>query len=125
MRVPAVVQLQTKNDPPPHPPTTFAGLMESLHSVPGIAQGTAQPGSIYIRLGSVKPQSKLSIPSGEPAAEPDSSPLLKAKPVEPVTFYPCIWPPADYDIDIGFRRRDGDASCVSGRLDMETGIFDV
>jgi len=51
----------------------------------------------------VKLQPKSSIPSGEPAAEPDSSPLLKAKPVEPVSVYPCIRPPADYHIDIAFR----------------------
>jgi hypothetical protein len=47
-------------------------------------------GSSYTRLGSVKPQSKSSIPTGDSAAEPDSSMLLKAKPVEPVSFYPCI-----------------------------------
>jgi len=81
LRVPAVVPPQTNDDAPPHPPTTFAELMESLDIVPGISQGTSRPGSSHIRLGSVKPQSKLSIPSGEPAAEPDLSPLLKAKPV--------------------------------------------
>ena len=73
----------------------------------------------------MKPQSKSSIPSGEPAAEPDLSPLLKAKPVEPVNFYPCICPSANYRIDIGFRRRDGDGSCVCGRIDLQTVIFDV
>jgi len=73
----------------------------------------------------VKPQSKSSIPSGEPAAKPDSSPLLKAKPVEPVSLYPCIWPPANYLIDIGFRRRDGDGSCVCRRIDMQNVILDV
>jgi len=41
-------------------------------------------------IGSVKPESKSSIPSGEPAAEPYSSMLLKAKPVELVSFYLCI-----------------------------------
>jgi hypothetical protein len=45
-------------------------------------------GSSHIRLGLVKPQSKSSIPNGDSAAEPDSSMLLKAKPVEPVSFYP-------------------------------------
>ena len=67
--------------------------MESLDIHPGIShwlQGTSPPGSSHIRLGSVKPQSKFSIPSGEPAAEPDSSMLLKAKPVELVSFYPFI-----------------------------------
>jgi len=121
----AVVQKQTKDEAPPHPPTTFAELMDSLDIVHGISEGTSQPGSSHIRLGSVKPQSKSSIPSCEPAAEADSSPLLKVKPVKPVRFYPCIWPPADYHIDIGFRRRDGDGSCVCGRIDMQTVIFDV
>jgi len=125
LRVPAVVQQQTNGDAPPHPLTTFAELMESLDIVPGMSEGTWQPGSSHIRLGSVKPRSKSSIPSGEPAAEPDLSPLLKAKPVEPVSFYPCIWPPANYHIDIGFRRRDCDGSSVCGRIDMQNVILDV
>ena len=93
LRVPAVVQPQTNVDAPAPPPTTFGELMESLDIVPGISerpQGTSRPGSSHIRLGSVKLQSKSSILSGEPAAEPDSSTLLKSKPVEPVSFYPCI-----------------------------------
>jgi len=125
LRVPAVVHQRTNNDALPHPPATFAGLMERLDIVPGISEGTSRPGSSHIRLGSVKPQSKSSIPSGEPAAEPDSSPLLNAKPVEPVSFYPSMWPPANYDIVIGFRRRDGDGSCVCGRLDMQIISLDV
>jgi len=125
LRVPAVIQLQTNDDTPPHPPTTFAELIESLDIVPGILEGISAAGSSHIRLGSVKPQSKSSIPSSEPPAEPDSSPLLKAKPVEPVSFYPCIWPPANYHIGIGFRRTDDDGSCVCRRIDMQTVIFDV
>jgi len=81
------------DDAPVPPPATFGELMESLDIVPRILQrpqGTSRPGSIHIMLGSVKPQSQSSIPSGEPAAEPDSSMLLKAKPIEPVSFYPCI-----------------------------------
>jgi hypothetical protein len=111
LRVPAFVQLNTNDDRPAPPPTTFGDLMESVDIVPGILtrpQGTSQPASSHIRLVSVKPQSKLSIPSGQPAREPDSSMSLKAKPiepvrsVEPVSFYPCIQPPANYHIDIGF-----------------------
>jgi len=93
LKIPAVVQQQTNDDAPAPPLTTFGELMEGLDIVPGISQrpqGTSRPGSSHIRLGSVKPQSKSSIPSGEPAAEPDSSTLLNAKPVEPVSFYPCI-----------------------------------
>jgi len=99
--------------------------MESLDIVPRISEGTSRPGTSHIRLGPVKPQSKSSIPSGEPAAEPDLSPLLNAKPVEPVSFYPCIWPPANYHIDIGFRRRDGDGSSICGRIYMQNVIPDI
>jgi len=125
LRVPALVPPRNNDDALLHPPKTFAALTESLDIVPAISEGTSRPGSSHIRLGSVKPQSNSSISSGEPAAEPDSSPLLKVKPVEPVSFYPCIWPPANYHIDIGFRRRDGDGSCVCRRIDMQTVIFDV
>jgi hypothetical protein len=93
LKVPAVVQPQTNDDAPLPPPATFGELIVNLDIVPGISQrpqGTSRPGSIHTRLGSVKLQSKSSIPSGVPAAEPDSSTLLNAKPVEPVSFYPCI-----------------------------------
>jgi hypothetical protein len=93
LMVPAVVQPQTNDDAPAPPLTTFGQLVVSFDIVPGILQmpqGTSRPGSSHMRLGSVKPQSKSTIPSGEPAAEPDSSTLLKAKPIEPVSFYPCI-----------------------------------
>jgi hypothetical protein len=93
LRVPAVVLPQTNDDAPVPPPATFGEFVESLDIVPGISQrpqGTSRPGISHIRLGSVKPQSKSYIPSGAPAAEPNSSTLLEAKPVEPVSFYPCI-----------------------------------
>jgi hypothetical protein len=93
LRVPAVVQPQTMDDAPAPPPATFGDLMKSPDIVPGISQkpqGTSRPGSSHIRPGSVKLQSQSSVPSGEPAAEPNSSMLLKAKPVEPVSFYSCI-----------------------------------
>jgi hypothetical protein len=97
--------------------------MESLDIVPGISQRlqwTSGQGSSHIRLGSVKPLSKSFIPGGEPAAEPDSLMLLKAKPIEPVSFYPCISPSANNHMDIGFRRRDGDSSCVCRRIEVQT-----
>jgi len=67
--------------------------MERLDIVPGISQmpqGTSRPGSSHIRLGSVKSQSNTTISGLEPDAEADMLPLLKAKPVEPVSFYPCL-----------------------------------
>jgi hypothetical protein len=93
MRVPAVIQPQTNDDSLATPPATFGDLLESLDIVPGMSQRpqvTSRPGSSHIRLGSVKPQSKSSIPSVEPAAEPDSSTFLKVKPIVPVSFHPCI-----------------------------------
>jgi len=93
VRVPAVVPPWTDDDTPPPPLTTFVELMECLEIVPGISQmtqGTTRPGSSHIRLGSVKAQSKPSIPSDKPAVEPDSWMLLKAKPVEPESVYPCL-----------------------------------
>jgi len=92
-RVLVVVQPQTDDDASAPPPTTFAELMERVDIVPEILQmpqGTSQPGSSHIRVGSVKPQSNTSISGLEPAAVPDTSPLLNANPVVPETFYPCI-----------------------------------
>jgi hypothetical protein len=88
-----IVQPQTDNDASAPPPTTFGELMERLDIVPGISQmpqGTSRPGSSHIRLRSVKLQSNTTISRHEPAAEPNTSTLLKAKPIEPVSFHPCI-----------------------------------
>jgi hypothetical protein len=90
LRFPAGFQPQTNEDAPAPPATTFGELIESLDIVPRISQspqGTSRPGNGHNMLGAVKLQSKSSIPSGEPAAEPDSSMLLKAKPVQPVSVY--------------------------------------
>jgi len=92
LRVLAVVQLQTDDDVATPVPTTIGELLECRNSVPGIWQmphRTSRPGSSHIRSGSVKLQSNMSISGLETAAEPDTSPLLKAKPVESVSFYPC------------------------------------
>jgi hypothetical protein len=93
MRVPAVVWQQLNDNVPAPPLNRFRELMDNLDIVPGIShkpQVTSRPGSSHIRLGSVKPQSKSSIPSHEIAAEPDSSTLLTANPVEPASSYPSI-----------------------------------
>jgi hypothetical protein len=78
LRVEAVVQPQTDDYGPAPLPTTFAELIECLDIVPKVSLGTSPPGSSHIKLGSVKPLSNSSIPSHEPAVEPDSSTLLKA-----------------------------------------------
>jgi hypothetical protein len=93
LRVLAVVQPHGNHDTLAPPPTTFGKCTENRDIVPRITQmpqGMSRPGTSHISLGSVKPQSRLSIPSGEPPAEPDWSTLLKAKPVEPVSFYCSI-----------------------------------
>jgi len=128
LKDPTIVQPQTNKDALAPPLTTFGELMEILDIVPGISQrpqGTSQPGSSHIWLDWVKLQSKSSILRGEPAAEPDSSTLLIAKPVEPVSFYHCILPPANYHIENVFRRRDGDGSCICQRIEVQTVIFDI
>jgi len=92
-RVPVVIHPQIDDDASAPPPTTLGELMERLDIVPGISQmpqGTSQPGSSHIRLGSVKPQSSTTTSGLEPAAEPDMLLLRKAKPVEPLSFYPCL-----------------------------------
>jgi len=93
LRVPAVVQQQTDDDAVTPVPPTIGHLLECLDMVPGIAQippGTSRPGSSHMKLGSVKPQSNASISSLEPSAEHNTSPLPKAKPVEPRSSFPGI-----------------------------------
>ena len=102
--------------------------MECLEIVPGIwqmPQWASQPASSHIRLHLVNAQSNSSIPSLEPAAECNTSLLLKAKPVEPVTFYPCRMPPPDHHIDFGFVQRHGDRTCLSRGIDKESVILHV
>jgi len=88
-------------------------------------QVTSRPGSCHIRLGSVKSQLNTSMSGLEPAPERNRSPLLKAMPVEPVSFYPCIWTPANLHRDLGFGERHRDSSCVSRGIDRQSVIFDV
>jgi hypothetical protein len=73
----------------------------------------------------LKPQSNPSIASLEPAAAPDTSPLFEAKPVLPVSWYPCELIQANHYIDFPLRPRHGDGSCVSGGIDSQSVIFDV
>ena len=84
----AVIEPQMEDDTATRLPTTSGELMQCLHIVTGISEmllGASLPGSIHIRLGLVKPQLNMGITGLEPAAEPDLSPLLKAKPVEPIS----------------------------------------
>jgi len=67
----------------------------------------------------------MSIPDLELTAVPNSSPLLKPMPVEPVSLYLSILPPANYHADFGFGLRHGEGSCISGGIDRHTAIFDI
>jgi len=93
LRVPAIVQPQTYDVAVAPAPTTFGHFIESLEIPPGIPkmpQGTSRPGSRHIRLGWVKLQLNMSLFCVEPTTESDTSPLQNAKPVQSVSFYPCI-----------------------------------
>jgi hypothetical protein len=88
-----VVQLQTDDVAPAPALTTCGECVECVENVPGISQspqGTSRPRTSHVRLGLVKPQSNMSIPSLAPDGEPDSSPLLQVKPVETGSFYSSI-----------------------------------
>jgi len=89
LNVPAVVKQQTDDDVAALTTTTFGELLECLNIVPGIMQmpqGTSQPRSSYIRIGSGKKLSDTDIASLVPAGEPDSSLIQNAKLVEIVSF---------------------------------------
>ena len=72
----------------------------------------------------MKPQWKLSIHSGEPAAEPDLSMLPNVMPVEPVSCNPFQQTPTNFQLAIGLRQRDGNGSSICGRITVQTVIFD-
>ena len=91
----AVVKPQRDDDAAATAPTTFGELIVYLDLVPGISQMpqvTSRPGTSHIMIGSGKPQSATGIAGLAPATEPDSSPLHNPKPVESVSFNPCIKP---------------------------------
>ena len=89
--IPAVVYAQTDDEAAALAPTTFAELKECLEIVRRISQilrGTSRPQCKHILLAWIKLRLNAGISGLKPATEHDSSSLLKAKPVEPVSFYP-------------------------------------
>jgi len=93
LQVPALLQKQTGLDATTPVPSMIGQLLEGLDIVPGISrmpQGTSRPESSHIWLDSVEPQSNTSTSGLESTAERNASPLLNAKPVVPVSFYPSI-----------------------------------
>jgi len=93
LKVLAVGKPKTDSTAATPSPTTFGELMQALDIVPGqsqMAQVTSRQGSSQMRLGSEKPQADNCIVPPMSAAAPDSLQIEIAKPVQPVSFYPCI-----------------------------------
>jgi len=98
-----VVNLQMDDVAAAPAPTTVGEHMECIDIIPGILQmpqETSQPGSSCRRLGSRKPQWKHCIACLPPDMETNSSPTQNTKPVEPVSFYPWIFPAQLITIEI-------------------------
>ena len=95
LKVPAVIKLHTDHDAANPAPTTYGENLDYLDIIPGISQmpqGTSRPGSSHMRLGSGRLQSNKRIASLPSNVEPDSSPIMKANPIQPISLYPCILP---------------------------------
>ena len=93
MWVPAVVHHQPADDTESPLPTMIGELQECPDIVAGKMQmprATSRPGSCHIGPGSVKAQWNTSISGLDHAAECDTSPMPKAKPVHQVSFYSSI-----------------------------------
>jgi len=73
-------------------PTTYGELMLAHDIVPGqsqMPQVTSRQGSTQMRLGLENPQADNHTVQPMPIGGPDSSQIEIAKPVQPVSFYPC------------------------------------
>jgi len=93
LRVLAVIQPSTDEDAAAPAATTFRELMKYIVIIPRMSQmmqGTSRPGRCHVTLGLGMPQSNPSITGYEPAEGQETSPLLQAKPVDRVSFYPNI-----------------------------------
>jgi len=92
-KVPAVGKPQTDSTRATPSPTGFGERVWALDIVPGriqMPQVTSRQGSSQMRLGSEKLQAHNDIVPLLPAVMPDSSQIAIAKPVQPVSFHPCI-----------------------------------
>jgi len=93
LNVPAVVKSQLDMTAATPSLTTFGEDILTLDVIGGQSQMlpvTSRPGSIEMRLGSEKPQLHKFILVLSHDLPPDSTPIQDAKPVKPITFYPCI-----------------------------------
>jgi len=93
LKVPAVVTPQIDMTAAAASLTTAGKHMQTLDIVRGqleMPAVTFQPASSQMRLGSEEPQSNKFGPVLSPDATIDSTPIQDAKPVEPVSIYPCM-----------------------------------
>jgi hypothetical protein len=65
------------------------------------------------------------IPALDPGAESDLSPLLNVKPVDSAHLYPCILPPANYHVHVGFGLMNDVGFCHCGGIDRHTPVVDI
>jgi hypothetical protein len=89
----AVVKLQIHITAATASWTTAGEHMQTLAMVRGqleIPEVTSQAGSSQLRLGSEKPQSNKFIPAFLPNVAANSMAIQDAKPVGPLSFYPCM-----------------------------------
>jgi hypothetical protein len=93
LKIPAVGKPKADSTAATPSQTTFGVLMQTVGIVPGqsqMPQVSFRQGSSQMRLGLEKPQANNHIVLPMPTAEPDSSPIEIAKPVQPVSFFQCI-----------------------------------
>jgi len=93
LKVMAVIKPQMDITAATPSPTTFGEHMQSVDVVSRQSQMpavTSQPGSSQMMLGSEKLQLHKFIPVLSPDAAPDLTLIQVVKPLQPVSFYPCI-----------------------------------
>jgi hypothetical protein len=93
LTVPAVVKPQTDTNAATSSLTPFGEIIQACVIVPGqsqMPQLTSPQRSGQMRLGSEKPQVQNHIVSLMSDTVSNSSQMEIAKPVQPVSFYPCI-----------------------------------
>ena len=96
LKVPALLKSHTDSTAATPSPTTLGELMQTLDIVPGqsqMPQVTSRQGRSQMMLGSEKPHADNHIVPPMPTAVPDLSQIEIPKPVQPISFYPCILRP--------------------------------
>jgi len=96
LNIEAVIQSQNDEVTVVPAMTSFVAVIETLDIDPRISQmpqGSSQPGSSHMRLGSTKSQSHKCIAFSLSDTGPNLLPINNMKPIEPVSFYPCTLSP--------------------------------